>query len=106
MRLNRGGLRLAGSMVPRSQPRSIEQRAEPRHGGLVDRAMINFRGQDHLVPVLNISTRGTMIASELAPRIGETVTVQFENCTRVAAYVRWVRDGQIGLNFGYEILLG
>ena len=106
MRLNRGGLRLAGNVVPRFEPRSIEQRAEPRHGGRVDRAILVFRGQDHLVPVLNISPRGTMIESNIATRIGESVIIQFENCTRVHAFVRWVRDGQIGLSFGHEIVLG
>jgi hypothetical protein len=106
MRLNRGGLRLAGSMVPRLEPRSTEQRAEPRHDGLVDRAVLVFRGQDHIVPVLNISSRGTMIESEIDPRIGESVIIQFENCNRVHAFVRWVREGRIGLNFGHEIVLG
>ncbi|HEX8444277.1 MAG TPA: PilZ domain-containing protein [Allosphingosinicella sp.] len=106
MRLNRGGLGLAGSMVPRSQPRQAEQRAEPRHGGLVDRAILVFRGQDHLVRVLNISSRGTMIESEILPRIGESVTMQFESCARLLAVVRWVRDGQIGLNFNHDVVLG
>ena len=32
--------------------------------------------------------------------------VQFENCTRMQAFVRWVRDGRLGLNFGHEIILG
>jgi hypothetical protein len=105
MRLNRGGLRLAGTMVSRSEPRSIEQRAEPRHDRLVDRAILAFRGQDYLVPVLNISPHGTKIESDIEPNIGESVIVQFENCTRVRAFVRWVRDGQIGLNFGHEIVL-
>jgi hypothetical protein len=93
-------------MVSRSEPRSIEQRAEPRNDGLVDRAILVFRGQDHLVPVLNISPNGTKIESGLEPRIGENVIIQFENCTRVRAFVRWVRDGQIGINFGHEIVLG
>ncbi len=106
MRLNRSALGLAGSIVPRSQPRATEHRLEPRHEGLVERAILIFRGQDYLVPVLNISSRGTMIESDILPRIGEAVTIQFENCTRVHAFVRWVRDGQIGLNFGHEIVLG
>ena len=99
-------LGLAGDIIPRTQPRMVDQRCEERHEGLVERAVVTFRQQDHLVPVLNISTRGTMIEAEIMPRIGETVTIQFENCTRIHAFVRWVRGGRIGLNFGHEIILG
>jgi hypothetical protein len=83
-----------------------ERRAEPRHEGLVDSAVIWFRGAPHEVPVLNISSRGTMIEADFAPRLGETVLVQFPECSRIHAFVRWNRDGRIGLNFGHEILLG
>ncbi|MEA3062443.1 MAG: hypothetical protein QOJ94_2224 [Sphingomonadales bacterium] len=83
-----------------------DRRAEPRHEGLVDSAVIWFRGSPHEVPVLNISSRGTMIEADFAPRLGETVLVQFPECSRIHAFVRWNRDGRIGLNFGHEILLG
>jgi hypothetical protein len=94
------------NLIQRQQPRVTDQRSEPRHIDLVDRAMIFFRGQEHLVPVVDISSRGTRIECDIQPRIGEAVVVQFENCSRVHAYVRWIRDGRIGLNFGHEILLG
>lgn len=97
---------LAGDLIPRTQPRLVEQRSEPRHEELVERAIIFFRGQDYLVPVLNISSRGTMIESDILPRIGEAVVIQFENCTKIHAFVRWVREGRVGLNFGHEIILG
>ncbi len=83
-----------------------DRRCEPRHEDLIDQAVIHFRGQRHSVPVLNISTRGTMIESGLAPRLGETILVEFHECTRIHAFVRWVRDGRIGLNFGHEMVLG
>ena len=72
----------------------------------VERAVITFRGQQYLVPVMNISARGTMIESEIMPRIGETIIVQFENCTKIHGFVRWIRDGRLGINFGHEIILG
>ena len=97
---------LAGHLIPRTQPRTAEQRAETRHGDVVARAVIFFRGQEHLVPVVNVSARGTMVEAAIAPRIGESVVVQFDGCTRIHAFVRWVRDGRIGLNFGHEIILG
>jgi hypothetical protein len=89
------------------QEQSFEdRRSEPRHGDLIDSAVILFRGERYPVPVLNISTRGTMIESDLAPRLGETVMVEFPQCSRIHAFVRWARDGRIGLNFGHEMVLG
>ena len=83
-----------------------DRRCEPRQEGLVDHATIYFRGAPQRVPVLNISSRGTMIETDIAPRLGETVLVEFPECSRIHAFVRWQRDGRIGLNFGHEIVLG
>ena len=104
--MQRRKLSLAGDIIPRTQPRTADQRSEDRLEDVVDRAVITFRGQDHLVPVVNISARGTMVECDVMPRIGEAVVVQFENCTKIHGFVRWVRDGKLGINFGHEIILG
>ncbi len=106
MGLQKRKLGLDGDIIPRTQPRTADQRGEERHEGVVDRAVITFRGQEYLVPVANISARGTMIECGIMPRIGEAVIIQFENCTKIHGFVRWVRDGKLGLNFGHEIILG
>jgi PilZ domain len=106
MGMQKRNMGLAGAIIPRTQPRFVEQRSEPRIEEVVERAVIFFRGQEYLVPVVNISSRGTMIESDILPRIGETVIIQFENCTKIHGFVRWVRDGRLGLNFGHEIILG
>jgi hypothetical protein len=106
MGMQKRKLGLAGDLIPRTQPRLVEQRSEPRHEEVVERAVISFRGRDYLVPVINISSRGTMVESDILPHIGETIVIQFENCTRIHGFVRWVRDGRLGLNFGHEIILG
>lgn len=106
MGLQRRALQLAGDLIPRMQRRMIDQRCEERHDGLVDRAVIIFRDQNYIVPVVNISSRGTMIEADIMPRIGETLVVRFDNCSPILAFVRWVKDGRIGLNFGHEIVLG
>lgn len=93
------------SLITREQPRYIDQRAEERFVGLVERAILHFRGQQHLVRVVNISAKGTMIEAEIKPRIGESIVVQFEHCSGMHAFVRWIKDGKIGLNFGGEIVL-
>ena len=106
MGMHKRKLGLAGDLVARTEPRTADQRSEERRSDLVERAVITFRGQDHLVPVVNISSRGTMIECDIVPCIGEAVVIQFENCTRIHGFVRWVRDGRLGLNFGHEIVLG
>jgi hypothetical protein len=106
MGLQKRALKLAGDLIPRMQRRMIDQRSEERFDGLVDRAVIIFRSQEYIVPVINISTRGTMIECEIMPRIGETVIIHFENCSPIHGFVRWVRQGRVGLSFGHEIILG
>lgn len=98
--------RALSELAARQRRRPVEQRCEPRHEGLVDCSTLFFRGAAYVVPVINISTRGTMIESDLCPRLGETVIIRFEGCSPIHAFVRWVRDGRIGLNFGCELTLG
>ena len=85
---------------------SDERRSEPRFEGLVEHAILHFRGQEHKVPVVNISSRGTMIESTIEPRLGESVKITFDGCSPIYAFVRWARDGNVGLRFGCEMILG
>lgn len=82
-----------------------ERRAEARYSGIVERAVITFRGRDYAVPVVDISSRGTMIESDLSPRIGESLIVRFENCSGMYGFVRWAREGRLGIRFGHELVL-
>ena len=93
-------------MASQVQPFCTEQRSEPRHEGVVEQAVLTFRGADYPVPVVNISTRGTMIESALLPRLGESVMIRFDGCSPIYAFVRWTREGRLGLNFGCELILG
>ena len=93
-------------LISRAQPRLVDQRSEPRDSDRVERAAIHWRGQEYIVPVVDISSRGTRIRTDITPRIGETILVQFEECSPVHAFVRWIRDGNVGLNFGHELILG
>jgi hypothetical protein len=83
----------------------VEQRSEPRYDDVVERAVITFRGEDYPVSVVNISSRGTQIECDIAPRLGESLIIQFENCSRMQGFVRWARDGKLGIRFGHEIIL-
>ncbi|MEA3046768.1 MAG: hypothetical protein QOJ53_1100 [Sphingomonadales bacterium] len=93
-------------MATQVQPQPVEQRSEPRFEDLIDRAILTFRGADYPVAVVNISSRGTMVESELLPRLGESVMIRFEGCSPIYAFVRWSREGRLGLNFGCEMILG
>lgn len=83
----------------------FEQRSEARYEHVVERAVITFRGQEFPVPVVNISSRGTQIESDISPRLGESLIIQFENCSRMHGFVRWAREGKLGIRFGHEIIL-
>jgi hypothetical protein len=89
-----------------TQARHVDPRSEPRYQGLVDSAVLTFRGAEYPVPVIDISSRGTQIESDILPRLGESVLIRFHGCSPIYAFVRWTRDGRLGLNFGCELILG
>jgi hypothetical protein len=95
-----------GALVTSSAPCVADQRSEERHEGLVESATLFFRGTEHQVSVVNLSSRGTMIETDIAPRLGESVVIRFDGYSPMHAFVRWARDGRLGLNFGGEIILG
>jgi hypothetical protein len=86
--------------------RHVDPRSEPRYQGLVESAVLTFRGAEYDVPVIDISTRGTQIESDILPRLGESVLIRFQGCSPIYAFVRWNREGRLGLNFGCELILG
>jgi len=89
-----------------TQARHVDPRSEPRYEGLVESAVLTFRGAQYPVPVINISSRGTQIECDILPRLGESVLIRFEGCSPIYAFVRWNREGRLGLNFGCELILG
>jgi hypothetical protein len=89
-----------------TQARHVDPRSEPRYQGLVDSAVLTFRGAEYPVPVIDISSRGTQIQSDILPRLGESVLIRFDGCSPIYAFVRWTREGKLGLNFGCELVLG
>ena len=96
---------LAGIRIKREEPRRSDQRGEQRHLNVVDGAALRYRGRTYQVPVLNVSSRGVMIASDLSPRIGARMDIGFAECNSTACHVRWLRDGRIGLEFAKETVV-
>lgn len=94
-----GKFSLDGGMIPRSVRRVFDERAEDRHDGESQTAVLIHRGRNHVIRVGNVSPSGAMIVYTGMPHIGETVTLQLLDHGAVAGHVRWVRDGRVGINF-------
>jgi hypothetical protein len=90
---------LDGSMIPRSENRTIDERGETRCASLSSTAVLEFRGRKHVVRLINVSPSGAMVIFPHAPNIGERLPLQILDRGVVSAQVRWVRDGRIGLSF-------
>jgi len=90
---------LSGTMIPRTVKRSVDQRAEERVAAPAETGVLNFRGRNHVVRLVNTSSGGAMVIFPLVPHIGEQVRLQLLDRGSVRATVRWVRDGRIGIGF-------
>lgn len=90
---------LDGSMIPRSEQRTIDERAELRAPASSSTGVLEFRGRKHVVRLLNVSRSGAMVLFPHTPNIGERLPLQLLDHGVVSAQVRWVRAGRIGLSF-------
>jgi hypothetical protein len=90
---------LDGSIIPRAEKRSIDERTEARYSSLSSTGVLEFRGRKHVVRLINVSSSGAMVIFPHIPNIGERMPLQILDRGVVTAQVRWVRDGRIGLSF-------
>lgn len=90
---------LTGISIPRSESRTSNHRSEDRRPDLVDVATLTHRRRKLQVKVVNVSSMGAMVRSDEEAFIGECVDIQFADCNRTRAIVRWVKDGRIGVEF-------
>ena len=90
---------LDGSMIPRTERRSIDERTEVRHPSLSNTAVLEFRGRKHVIRLLNVSPSGAMVVFPHTPNTGERLLIQLLDRGAVWAQVRWVKDGRVGLSF-------
>ncbi|HEU0099285.1 MAG TPA: PilZ domain-containing protein [Allosphingosinicella sp.] len=91
--------------IKRQEARVTDQRLEDRLRGIVERTTIVFRRRRQEAEVVNVSSRGAMIRSEIEPRIGEKIDLLFDDKNRTKCIVRWMREGRIGLEFAEETIL-
>ena len=93
------GFSLEGSMIPRTEARRIDERAETRHPAASSTGVLEFRGRKHVVQLINVSKSGAMVIFPHLPNIGERLPLQLLDHGFVWAQVRWVKDGRVGLSF-------
>ena len=87
-----------GGWISRALRRLFDERQEPRADG-EQTAVLTHGGREHVVRVSNISSSGAMVAFAESPRVGDAVTLRLLDHGAVAGQVRWVRGGQVGINF-------
>ena len=93
------GFFLDGGMIPRSERRSIDERLEERLPAVSSTGVMDFRGRNHVVRLLNLSSSGAMVIFPYVPHIGEKLRLQLLDRGQLTAQVMWVKDGRIGLSF-------
>jgi hypothetical protein len=96
---------LTGIAIRREEARVTNQRAEDRLRDRVEQSVISFRRRKYDVRVVNVSSRGAMIESEVEPRIGEQLDILFADDHRTRCVVRWLKEGRIGLEFVDETIV-
>jgi hypothetical protein len=90
---------LATMMTAIAGVRAIDRRAEVRQPLEAGTALLDFRGEKHVVRLINLSASGALVAFAHAPNIGERLTLQLLDRGPVPSQVRWVKDGRVGLCF-------
>jgi len=90
--------------IKRQEARITNQRLEDRHHGIVAQATIVFRRKRREVGVVNVSSRGAMLACDIEPRIGESLDILFTPETKTRCAVRWIREGRVGVEFVNETI--
>ena len=92
------GFFLDGRMIPRSGRRMIDEREEERLPAESSTAVMDFRGRNHVIRLVNLSASGAMVIFPYVPHIGERLKLQLLDRGQVTAQVTWVKDGRIGLS--------
>jgi hypothetical protein len=74
-----------------------EGRGEARVDCPGEEVLVTFRGVEGRAHMENLSALGMMLKARFVPELGEPLTVRRPGGTGLRYFVRWVRDGQIGL---------
>lgn len=76
-----------------------ERRRDARIRSIYKTAVLSANGSKSLCRIHNLSHAGAMIESDRTLSVGSTVEVELSSRHRVAAIVKWQRDGLAGLQY-------
>jgi hypothetical protein len=95
---------LSAIAIKREEARITNQRSEDRLRDIVEDTVMVFRRKKSTVRVINVSSRGAMLACDIDARIGEKLDLLFTGQNKTKCVVRWVREGRIGVEFLNETI--
>jgi hypothetical protein len=78
---------------------TLDERSEERIAPTAEHAILEYRGTKRAVNLFNVSRSGAMIGFPETLNIGERVRLHILDCQPVCGYIRWLRDGRLGVNF-------
>ena len=93
---------LDANLVARSEKRSSNHRQGDRHRLEGETATVLHEGRIIPVDVINLSDGGAMIRGNFEPKLWEILELQIGEGLGIEAAVRWIKDGQFGLEFAHE----
>ncbi len=101
------GPSLLGLPVKRETSRTTHQRSGDRLPGIMASTTLGVRRAKYETVVLNLSSDGAMIETDVELHIGDRVTIVLPDGTDGRCIVRWLRDARVGLEFdGFGLEIG
>lgn len=91
--------------VRRESQSRRNSRAEDRHRLVGESARITHNGTDHEVELINLSGGGAMVTGPFEPLLWDRVDLHLGEHGTIECAVRWLREGQVGLEFAHETRL-
>jgi hypothetical protein len=91
--------------VRRESRDRLNSRTEDRHRLLGERSKVTYNGADFDVELVNLSGGGAMISAEFEPMLWDRVDLHLGDHGTIECVVRWIREGNIGLEFAHETRL-
>lgn len=93
--------------VKRETSRTTHQRVGDRIPGIMASTTLSIRRARHETAVLNLSSDGVMIETDVELHIGDRVGITLPDGTDGRCIVRWMRDGRVGMEFdGFGLEIG
>jgi len=91
--------------VRRESRDRLNSRIEDRHRLVGERSRVTHNGADLDVELVNLSGGGAMISASFEPMLWDRVDLHLGDHGTIECAVRWIRDGNIGLEFAHETRL-